>query len=43
MEIAQLGMTPIADHLAVPHDDRTHERIWTDSPPPTLGEGERAL
>jgi hypothetical protein len=36
-------MKPLADHLAVANDNRTHERIWTDSPPPTLSEGERAL
>ncbi len=37
MQIAQLSMKPLADHLAVTYDNRSNERIGTDFPAPTLG------
>jgi len=43
MQITQLGMEPLANHLAITHDDRTHERIRTDFPPPTLSKLQRSF
>lgn len=36
MQIAQLSMKPLADDLAVTHDDRSNKRIRTDFLPPAL-------
>ena len=38
---AQLGMKPLADHLAVTHDHGADQRIRADSPAPALGKLQR--
>ena len=40
---AQLGVEPLADHLAVAHDHRSDQRIRADPPPPALGQLQRPL
>jgi len=36
MQIAQLGMKPLANNFPIPHNDSPHKRIRTDFPTPTL-------
>ncbi len=36
MKLTQLSMKPLANNLAITHDDRPNKRIRTDLPPPTL-------
>ena len=38
---AELGVKPLADDLAVAHDDRADQRIRADPPPPALGQLQR--
>ncbi len=37
MKPAQLGMKPLADHLAIPHNHGPNQRIRADPATPTLG------
>jgi len=36
MQAPQLRVKSLANDLTVPHNDRTHERIRADAPPPPL-------
>jgi hypothetical protein len=36
MQIPKLSVKPLANHLAITHNDSPHERIRTDPPPPIL-------
>ena len=42
MQIAQLGMKPLADRLAIAHNNSSDERIGTHSPPPALSKLQRS-
>jgi hypothetical protein len=41
MQISQFRMEPLANDLAISHNDRTHQRIRTDPPPPALSKLKR--
>jgi len=36
MQIAQLSMKPLTNHLAIANDNSSNERIWAHMPTPTL-------
>ena len=41
VQVTQFGVKPLANHLAVPHDHSSDERIGADPPPPALGKLQR--
>jgi hypothetical protein len=36
VQIAELGVKPLTDNLAITHNDSSNKRIRTDPPPPAL-------
>lgn len=43
MKLSQFGVEPLANHLAISHNNSSDERIGTDSPPPALSKLQRTL
>jgi hypothetical protein len=43
MQITQLSMKPLADHLAIAHDDCPNKRIRANSTTPALRKLKRSL
>jgi hypothetical protein len=43
MQVPQLSMKPLADHLSVPHNHSSDKRIGADFPAPTLCKLKRPL
>jgi hypothetical protein len=41
MQATKLSVKPLADHLTVPDNNSSDERIGTDPPAPTLGKLQR--